>query len=77
MSRKTILTCKVLAIWQAIGVDHFALYDSDGSAAPILDQWRGTAQAGTGSVNILGNQKTGRQEVATTSREVQYDLSII
>lgn len=37
-----------LTYHQAIGVDHFALYDSDGSAAPMLDQWRrgpwGTAQ---------------------------------
>lgn len=65
MSRKTIITCKVLAIWQAIGVDHFALYDSDGSAAPILDQWRGTAQAGKGSVNILGNQKTENREAGS------------
>lgn len=49
---------KVSMSRQAIGVDHFALYDSDGSAAPMLDQWRrgpwGTAQAGSSTWHTVG-----------------------
>ena len=42
------------SLWRkAIGVDHFALYDSDGSAEAILERWRSVSAEVAGHSNRL------------------------